>query len=115
MDRTPISQHLAHLNKGLFDDEATEELAKLVKAVRETGKKGELTIKLAVKMIDQSAEDTVLITPTVAAKLPSPEPRRNVFYSTHDGDLLRNDPNQGELNLKEVPKRPAQQPKSIEG
>lgn len=37
---TPFSQQLAYINKGTLDAELTEALAEVIKAVRETGKKG---------------------------------------------------------------------------
>ena len=114
MDNTPLSQHISFLNKGLFDDEATEELTKLVKAVRETGKKGTLVIELNIGMFDKTTDDAVTITPSVKVKLPKAESRKNVFWSTYDGDLLRSDPDQQQLDLKQVPMTPKQPPKSIE-
>ncbi len=36
---TPFNQQISYLGKGSVNAEATEELAKLVQAVRETGKK----------------------------------------------------------------------------
>ena len=46
MDNTPISQLIAYLNKGMLEAELTEELNELVKAVRDTHRAGELTLKL---------------------------------------------------------------------
>lgn len=41
---TNFSQQLAYINKGSLDADASEGLARVVKAVRETGKKGSVTI-----------------------------------------------------------------------
>ena len=42
----PITDTLRSLRSGVLVDEATDALAELVNAVMETGKAGELTIKL---------------------------------------------------------------------
>lgn len=58
---TPFNQNLVHLNKGTLNDELTEHLAELVKAVRETGKAGSLTLTLKISMFNKANEDVVKI------------------------------------------------------
>ncbi|PID44065.1 MAG: hypothetical protein CSB48_02795 [Proteobacteria bacterium] len=99
---TNFSQNLAFMNKGMTDAELTEELASLVKAVRETGKAGSLTLKLKVQMMNQQAEDMITIEPVISATPPKLPGKKALFWSTCDGDLLRNDPEQIELELKTV-------------
>ena len=110
---TPFSQQLAFLSKGCLDDELTEALSDLVKAVRETGKSGELTLKLKVSMLNKRDENAVKITPTVKAKAPELAPYETVMFSTGDGDLIREDPNQRKLPLEEVPARSRAEPQPI--
>ena len=102
MNTTPFSQTLSYLSRGSVDSELTEELAQLVKAVRETGRAGEITLKIKVQMHSAKDEDTVVITPSVNNKLPKHDMAKAIMYSTYDGDLLRNDPNQTEMNLREI-------------
>lgn len=108
-DQAPFSQTLTHLSRGSLDGELAEALAEVVKRVRETGKAGELTLKLKVSMLNTRDEDAVKVTPSVSTKLPKLAPFETVMFSTYDGSLLRNDPNQKQLDLREVPK-PARGP-----
>ena len=102
---TPFSQQMAFLNKGMLDDELTEELAELVKKVRETGKSGTLTLTLKVGMLNRRDENAVKITPAVKTRLPEMAPFETIMFSTADGDLLRDDPQQRNLDLEVVPAR----------
>lgn len=104
---TPFSQQIAFLSKGAFDDEVTEELADLIKCVRETGKTGELTVKIKVSKLNQRDENAVRLTPSVSTRTPKLAPYETIMFSTADGDLLRNDPHQQSLSLEEVPSRPS--------
>ncbi|QGH62718.1 hypothetical protein [Serratia proteamaculans] len=100
---TPFSQQLTYLNKGSLNDELTEQLAQVVKAVRETGKAGSITLTLKVGMLNKANEDVVKISPVVAYKIPEGERAETIMWSTADGDLLRNDPQQpGAAELKQV-------------
>jgi hypothetical protein len=100
---TPFSQQLAYLSRGSLDAELTEALAEVVKRVRETGKAGTLTLKLRVSMLNARDENAVKVTPAVSKKLPELAPFETILFSTFDGDLLRDDPRQRRLELKEVP------------
>ena len=102
MDNTPFSQHIAYLGKGMLEAELTEELSELIRAVRDTGRAGELTLKLNVKMHSARDENTVIITPSVSNRKPKFDLAPAIMFSTAGGDLLRNDPDQPELELKTV-------------
>lgn len=99
---TPFSQTLTHLNKGAVEIETTEELAKLVKAVRETGKAGQITLTLKVSLFNKNDENMVKIDPVVTAKIPELEIGTNVMWSTADGDLLRDDPEKMQREVRAV-------------
>lgn len=109
MNNTAFSQHLVYLNKGTLNDELTDVMTDVVKAVRETGKQGEITLKLKVSMLNKRDEDAVKITPIVTHKVPELDRAETIMYSTADGDLLRNDPDQKQVELKKV-----EQPASAE-
>ena len=47
----PITDTLRALRNGHFIDEASEDLARIVNAVSETGKSGKLTIEITVKKL----------------------------------------------------------------
>lgn len=107
---TPFSQQLAFLNKGTLDAEVTEKLEQLVKAVRETGKGGDIILKLTVQPLNKRNEDQLRIIPDVKLKLPELEKAETIMFSTADGDLLRDDPNQIKMDLKVIDEKPAVMP-----
>lgn len=102
MNNTPFSQHLVYLNKGTLNDELTEVMGDVVKAVRETGKQGTITLQLKVSMLNKRDEDVVKITPSVKHQVPELDRAETIMWSTADGDLLRNDPDQQDVELKSV-------------
>lgn len=105
---TPFSQQLQVLNRGAFDDEIGEALADLVKAVRQTGKAGTLTITIGVNKLNARDENALKLTPKCKVKIPELAPYENIMFSTADGDLLRDDPNQRKIpDLETVPARAA--------
>lgn len=101
-DVTAFSEQLAYLAKGSLNDECTEELAELIKAVRLTGKKGTLTLTIEVGMLDKSSEDAMRITGDVKTKPPRLDKPTTIMFSTYDGDLLRDDPEQLKMELRQV-------------
>tara|TARA_R110002167_G_scaffold91458_1_gene246128 strand:+ start:192070 stop:192435 length:366 start_codon:yes stop_codon:yes gene_type:complete len=108
----PFIQTLSHLERGGLNDELTEELAAVVKAVRDSGKKGEVTLKLNVALM-KGTEDTVIIGSTVTAKVPQLDRPSTIMFSTFDGDLLRDDPRQISMDLKTVASKPVQELKQV--
>lgn len=104
MTTTPFSQQIAHMAKGTLDLELTEELAELVKAIQMHGKKGSITLLLDLKpqMMSSGEVHTILINPKITTAQPQPVRMTSQMFPTGDGDLLRNDPDQGSLDLKTV-------------
>lgn len=100
--QTPFSQQIAFLGRGSTDAEVTEALVQVVRAVRETRKAGHVTLKLAIRMADKRTEDAIRITPQITKKVPELESEETIMYSTYDGDLLRDDPRQEKLDLRDV-------------
>lgn len=97
VETIPEAQQFLYLltthNRGRAQSEATEQLAALVQEIRETKRGGALvlTIKLNpvkgdVKMLTAEAAVTV--------KHPKADPCSDVFYTTENGTLQRNDPMQ---------------------
>ncbi len=93
MSRTPFSQQIAYWERGHLDADATEMLAELVQQVRQTRRKGTLTLTVTVSM--QGNTETVLsIATDVAAKPPKVGRRESIMFTNPQGDLLRDDPEQ---------------------
>ena len=85
---TPFSQQLAYINKGTLDAELTEALAEVIKAVRETGKKGAVTLTLNCSMLNTRDENTMKVTPKVTRTIPELDRADTIMFSTADVVLL---------------------------
>jgi len=94
---------LREMRQGMVVTELSEELAKLVGAVRTTGRGGELVLRLKVKPASRGDVTTLMITDDISVKAPRPEKAAAVFFSTENNELLRNDPRQLAMELKVVP------------
>lgn len=91
-------QTIGEIRKGAAATELAEALADLVRSVRETGRPGELTLKVKLKPASKGDVSTLLVEDAVTVKRPSPERGATIFYSTQDNGLSRNDPRQPELD-----------------
>lgn len=92
----PVTDILREMRRGVVVDQISEELETVIKAVRHTGKGGSLTIKLDIKPRDAEG-DQVNIAVAITPKVPQAPLPEAVFFTTIDGDLLRDDPNQREI------------------
>ncbi len=101
-DLTPFSEVLRTMNAGAVNAEITTELAELVRQVKAHRKGGSLTVKFDVKADGQNDDWIVVTASKIATTLPQPDRRGQVFYGRHNGDLLRDDPEQGSLKLRRV-------------
>lgn len=90
-----IIQTLSEQRKGRMANEASDKLSAVVKACRETGKKGSLTIKLSIR----PTASEMMVSDEIVEKLPRPDNAASVFYDDQEGNLSRTDPNQNELPL----------------
>ncbi|MGN6208808.1 hypothetical protein [Asticcacaulis sp.] len=92
----PFTDTLREARKGVIADRLTDELAAVVKAVDATNKAGELTLKVTVKP-DKHGGTQKTLSFDIKAKLPTHPTPEAVFWSNVDGDLLRADPDQGDM------------------
>lgn len=102
MSIRPIVDTLREIRQGALLDEASEELAEVVKRVSETGKAGALSLKLTVKPAGRGSVRTVVIVDEVTTKLPEPDKEVTVFFPTSEGNLSKQDPAQMNLGLRAV-------------
>ena len=95
----PFTDVLGELENGYLLKELTSKVYEIVRAVRETRKPG--TMKLFVK-ISPTGRGSV----ELDAKFDTIEPQHDrpstTFFVGKDGELMRNDPNQPRLPLREV-------------
>lgn len=101
-NKTPFDQTLKQLNRGEINDELTDIVADVVKAVRSTRKKGSVTLTLEFNMLNSVTEDTMKITPKISSKLPELPRDESIVFSTASGDVLFDDPSQLKMELKTV-------------
>ena len=103
MSAKAFAVFLQDLRDGRAHAELSTTLAELLAAVKETGKAGEITLKLKVKPASRGSDvDKVTITDTVAVKLPKPERGEDFYWLTDDNNLSRNHPRQHSLELREA-------------
>lgn len=95
----PFTDVLGELENGYLLKEITSKVYEIVRAVRETRKPGAL--KLAVK-ISPTGRGSVELDAKVDATIPDHDRPTTTFFMSPDGTLLRNDPNQPRLPLREV-------------
>ncbi|AFF24618.1 hypothetical protein [Pasteurella multocida] len=111
--QTQFSTTLSQLNRGELNDELTEVLANVIKAVRDTRKQGSVTLNLKISMLNTRTENQIKITPMVSSKIPELDREESIVFSTADGDVLFDDPNQIKMDLKTVGEKPAGQLKVL--
>lgn len=94
---------LQDLRDGRAHAELTTSLAELLVAVKETGKVGEITLKIKVKPAGRGTDiDKVNITDAIVTKVPKPDRGEDFYWLTDDNNLSRNHPRQHSLELREA-------------
>ncbi|MFZ5719236.1 MAG: hypothetical protein ACOY5Y_07180 [Pseudomonadota bacterium] len=89
----PFTDVLRDMRKGRVVDAIGDELAEVVKAVLDTNKAGELTLKFKVKP-QGKGDNAVIISADIKSKRPQGDLPDALFFADLDGDLLRDDPTQ---------------------
>lgn len=90
---------LSDCQKGAVLGELDESLSKLVAAIREHGGAGQIGLVLKIKSMN---ENMVSVTGDVTVKVPKATKTFSFFYVTEDDLLSRDNPNQSELNFREI-------------
>lgn len=89
---------------------ATELLAdaieETVKAVRDHGKAGNVTLNIKISPATRGDPRMLLIAPEVRHKAPQPDTVACLMFATSDGSLSRQDPDQRQLDLRQVDEAP---------
>ncbi len=94
--RQSVVDFLAHAVPSVAE-EATDGLNDLVHATTETGKGGEMTIKIKMRPIGGKAGQ-MEIEAEVKTKLPQPTRGKTILFATADNNLQRTDPRQQTLD-----------------
>ena len=85
---------------GLTHDQLSDKLQELVEAVTAEGKKGELVIKIAIKPMGKG--DGLEVTAETSLKPPKETPGAAIFFATPDNNLVRQDPRQQAMELRDI-------------
>ena len=97
----PFTEVLEEINYGEFVEQSGADLNQLVQAVHETGRKGTLTITITVAP-RKGGGRALNLTAGRVLKRPAEEPSESVFFADDAGNLVRDDPRQTSLPLRQV-------------
>ncbi len=89
----PFADFLREQANGRTHDELTDALADVVAAVRDTGKKGSVTLTINVTPL-KNGGGALTVTDLVKKTVPIHDRRASIFYATPTGSLVKDDPNQ---------------------
>lgn len=109
----PFAEFLQQQARGRTHDELSEALHNLLRAVQETGKGGKVQLTIDVKPLGKGDERQVIVTDSVAVKMPAPKRAETFFFIDDDGNLTRTDPRQPELPLRDVSRTEAAEAKAV--
>lgn len=82
-------------------------------SVQETGKPGTITFTLSIKPATRGAIGTLVIETKVKTKCPEAEAPASIFYADADFNLVREDPNQTQMDLRTVAAPPVAAPVAV--
>ena len=94
-----FAQFLMDLRDGEVNDKLTNDLAKVVRAVDETGKAGEVSLRFRVEREGRMMSVSV----KASSKIPEHPISATLFHVGENGELLRDDPRQMHLRGLEKP------------
>lgn len=90
---------LGNIENGVFSDELSETIGDVVQKVLAYRKVGSIAVNLKVS---PNGEAAVTVAATVKAKAPEKTRPITTFFADEHGNLLRRDPRQHELALRDV-------------
>lgn len=95
-----FAEFCANYGRGDLDHRLVETMKEIVRAVRETEKVGKLTLTLKVS---PNGDGIVILSSDIKKLVPEPSVPDALFFTNEEGELLRRDPRQQDLPLREVP------------
>jgi hypothetical protein len=102
--KTVSSILMEHRGGGLHN-EASEELQAVVKGVKDTQKKGKLTIEITVEPAKDD-EDSVVLSDLLKVNVPRASTKPSRWFTDDHGNVSRTNPRQGEISgLRDVSNR----------
>ncbi len=98
----PFIDFLREQRRGFAHDELSDALNELVAAVAEHGKPGKLIFEITVKPVGNEMGGAVAVTDKIKIKTPEGASNPSVFFVSPENNLVREDPNQRSLELRQV-------------
>lgn len=96
----PFAAVLQEIDSGRAHAILSDLLHELTQAVKDTGKKGDLTIKVTVEPIKAGNTTNLVATVVPTLKAPTDSKKSSVFFTDKSGNLTREDPNQPVLPFR---------------
>lgn len=87
--RRPFAEFIVQTNRGRTHDRLTKALHDLVAAVTDTGKGGEVLLKVKVAPLKKGATGQLEVSEVVTTKLPQSDAPVSIFWADTDGNLTR--------------------------
>lgn len=106
-DELNFLEFLQSFRRGELLREANDQLEDLIRAVKDTGGKGDITIKLPFKINDAGQLECV---PRVDSKRPRRALGTGIYFATENGQLTRRDPDQADMFNDELEARRSRRP-----
>lgn len=97
----PFADLLREHRNGSTHDELSDAMQALVAAVVEEGKVGRLTLTISIKPMGRG--DGLEVAADIKVAAPKPSPGVSIFFASPENNLVRQDPRQAALELREVP------------
>ena len=99
----PFADWLREQSSGKTHDELSEALWDLIARVRDTGKKGSVSLTVSVALM-KGDKDVLIVSDEIKLRIPEHDRKASLFYPDRNGNLARTDPNQLSFeSLREVP------------
>ena len=96
----PFMDLLREHRNGSTHDELSDALQALVAAVSDAGKSGKLVLTIAVKPAGNSG--ALEVAAEIKSTPPKATPGVSIFFASPDNNLVRQDPRQAALELREI-------------
>ena len=100
MTARPFNDLLREHRSGMTHNELSDALNELVAAVAEEKRAGSLTFTVSIKPYGK--DGALEVAAEVKVKLPKKTPGSSIFYVSPENNLLREDPRQTKMELREV-------------
>ena len=103
MSQKAFALILQELRDGRPHAELSQLFSDLLHKVQETGKAGDITLKIKVKPASRGTDAArVTIADAITVNMPKPERGEDFFWVDEDNGLTRNHPRQANLELRDV-------------